>query len=72
MPERRTLRYMGYSTPASTRLLQASTVTATRSLCSPSGLGEPWAGRWQLWVVPSKVRPDGQDVQLLAESPWQV
>lgn len=72
LPVRSAMRYVGYSTPASTRLLQARTVTTTRSLRVPTGLGEPWAGWWQVWVMSWKVRPEGQDVQLLAEAPWQV
>lgn len=63
---------MGKSSPASTRLPQASTATTTRDQRSPSGLGGPSAGYRQVKVVVWKVWPEGQDVQLVAEAPWQV
>lgn len=63
---------MRYNTAASARLPHASTVTTTRSLRSPTELRELSAGSWQVWVTSWKVRPEGQDVQLVAEEPWQV
>lgn len=69
---RRSGRQAGYSSAASARLPQARPARSSSSLRSPPGLGEPPEGCWQVWVMSWKVRPKGQDVQLLAKAPRQV